>query len=217
MTTDENDAGWDSLAEELGVEAEKPVPKAEKPAAPARPAPMRPAAAPRPEPEDDAGDFGAGFDDVPAPRGGALFDPGPDEVAAESDDFDDAAPEPLDDDIDEAEPAEPVSAEEGQEEGKRKRRRRRRRKKKGGPEGVPAGVPDVADEIGDDGDEEAVAEDVVEEGEAPAEIESDEDEDEEAVPHSAVDEEMEAEAAGPRPEWHVMTWAELVSKLYRPN
>jgi hypothetical protein len=32
-----------------------------------------------------------------------------------------------------------------------------------------------------------------------------------------VDEEMDAEAARPRPEYHVMTWNELVSKLYRPG
>ncbi len=41
--------------------------------------------------------------------------------------------------------------------------------------------------------------------------------DDEGEGHSAMEEEMEGEAVGPRHEWHVMTWADLVSKLYRPN
>jgi hypothetical protein len=41
--------------------------------------------------------------------------------------------------------------------------------------------------------------------------------DEDGVAPTAVDEEMEAEVTQARPEWHVMSWAELVSKLYRPG
>jgi hypothetical protein len=218
MTTDDADNGWDSLAEEFGLPADKTSPQAEKPApAPARssprPAPARPARSSRPEVEDEAEDFGAGVAQPEPTSSAVLYDPGPDAVADE--DFDDAAPEPLDEG-EEAEEGDEAAGEaeggpEGQEGGKR-RRRRRRRKKKGGP-GAPepeAAAPAEASEATDAQDDE-----VVEEGEAPDEVE--EGDDDEPIPASAVEEEMVAEAAGPRPEWHVMTWMELVSKLYRPN
>jgi hypothetical protein len=207
MTTDDTDNGWDSLAEDLGIEA--PAPKAEKPeAAPPPRAARRPAAGPRdprPEVEEEADDFGAGVA-ADARSRAALYDPGPEEVAEDAEEMGEAV-EAAEDAIEGDEP--PASDEEATEEGGKRRRRRRRRRKKGGaPEGGPEGEPAEAGEVADD---EAAT---VEEGEAPAELEGDEDED---APPSAVDEEMEAEAAGPRPEWHVMTWLELVSKLHRPG
>ena len=206
MTTDDTDNGWDSLAEDLGIEAPKPAAKAEKPLQPARPAPARPQRKPRPEVEQEADDFGSGVSEEAHARA-ALYDPGPETVADDADDIDDAAAEPIEDG---EEGDEPVSDEEAgtQEGGKRKRRRRRRKKKAGEPEGAaaegePAAEADEADEAGG-----------VEEGEAPAPLEDDDDE--EAV-HSAIDDELEAEATGPRPVWHVMTWSELVGKLHRPG
>jgi hypothetical protein len=212
MTTEEPDNGWESLAEEFGLETAKPEPKVETPA-PARSAPRpaatRPARATQPEIEEDADDFGAGVTEEPSGRA-ALYDPGPDTVSDDADDFDDSAPEPMEDEGEESPAAGDSSAEgEGESEGEggKRRRRRRRRKKKGAP-GAPEddAEPTPADQAEEDS--------IVEEGEAPAEVESDDDEP--AVP-SAVEEELDAEAAGPQPEWHVMTWAELVSKLYRPN
>ena len=211
MTTDDTENGWDNILEGFGLETEKQAPKSDPPAAKPAARPIhRPTLAARPEPEDELDDFGSGVEaDQLAPRA-ALFDPGPETVA--DDDFDDSAPEPMDDDDDEDE-SEPVVGEASGEageigEGGKKRRRRRRRKKKGGPtdSAEPGPLP-----AGDEDDES-----VVEEGEAPAEVEEDEDDDDD-LPPSAVDEEMEAEVALPRPEWHVMTWNELVSKLYRPT
>src|SRR5947207_566869 len=124
MTTDDSETGWDSLAEEFGLEADKSAPKSEKPApAPAkrapRPAPTRPA--PRPaDVEDEADEFGAGVAE-PEPVRGALYDPGPDEMVG--DDSDDAAPESLDEEDEGEEVAgETEGGPEGQDGGKRKRR-----------------------------------------------------------------------------------------------
>jgi hypothetical protein len=213
MAINETDNGWDSLAEEFGLESGQEPPKAEKPAPPprpaARPTPQRPARDPRPEVEGEADDFGSGLV-ADAPRDSApLYDPGPEAVAEDADEFDDTAPEPLDE-AEEGEdtPATMEGVSEGPEGGKKRRRRRRRRKKGGGPEAgaaEPSATPAAAD------DEEETG---VEEGEAPAEVEGD---DTDEVTPSAVDEEMEAEAAVPRNEWHVMTWHELVAKLHRPG
>jgi hypothetical protein len=209
MTTDDADNGWDSLAQEFGLETPAPAPKADKPApakSPARSPAPKPARDPRPEIEGEADDFGAGVTEERTHRE-TLYDPGPDAVADDSEEFDDSAPEPFEDETEDT----AAAAEGGTEgEGGKRRRRRRRRKKKGGP-GVPEkDAADVAEApAATEPDDETV-----EEGEAPAEVE--EDEEEPATP-TAVDEEMDAEAAGPRPEWHVMTWMELVSKLYRPS
>jgi hypothetical protein len=214
-TNDESEGGWDTLAEEFGLEPKQSAPKAES--APARsgrlPAPSRPARNPQPEPEQERDDFGSGVVDEPGPTRAAIYDPGPDSVADE-DDFGEA-PEPLEEEEDaeaaddtEADEGEPTTEgdPEGQPGGKRKRRRRRRRKKGGGS---PEGPGDEQSSPEGEADEE-----VVEEGEAPGEVEDD---DEGDGPASAVDEEMDAEAVQPRPEWKVMTWNELVSKLYRPG
>jgi len=218
MTTDESNSGWDSLAEEFGLEVDKPAAKPEQQTPPpAKPAP-RPAAtrpAPRPvEIEDEPDEFGAGVAEPEEPAlSGALYDPGPDEMAG--DDFDDAAPEPLEEEDEGDEVAgEMEGASEGHEGGKRKRRRRRRRKKGGPGAPEPAAEPPDVGEVGEVGEPAEAEEAIVEEGEAPAEVEGDDDE---PAPPTAVDEELVAEAAGPRPEWHVMTWMELVAKLYRPN
>lgn len=202
MTTNEdNDSGWDSLADELGVE---PTASAPKPAAPSSaPPPPRPARDPRPEIEGEADDFGAGIDDERSP--GAMYDPGPEAVVDDSEDFDDSAPEPMDDDLLGDEPVPSDSESEPSEGGKRRRRRRRRRKKGG------QGAPDAAETPAD---AEAIDDDTVEEGEAPAEVEDDEDE---TITPSAMEEELEEEVVRPRQEWHVMTWLELVSKLHRPG
>jgi hypothetical protein len=200
MTTDETDNGWDSLAEDLGITPPVPAPKAEKPA-PAH----RPAAGhrdPRPEVEQEADDFASGLAAEPPSRA-ALYDPGPETVVDHAADLDDA----VDVADDGAEGDEPAGTDEGEpgEGGKRRRRRRRRKKKGGGPDEAAEWEP-----VGEEADEDAT----VEEGEAPAPLEGDDDE---AAAPSAVDEEMDAEAAGPRPEWHVMSWNELVSKLHRPG
>jgi hypothetical protein len=212
MTTDENDNGWDALADDLGLQPSEPAPKAEKPApsprSAARPAGGREHREPRPEIEQDADDFGSGVTAEPEQRS-ALYDPGPGAMMEDADDLvADEAAEPIDDGAEGDEPLD--TAEEGppQEGGKRRRRRRRRKKKGGAPDEAPAEGEPVAEAA--DGQES----EGVEEGEAPAPFEGDDDEE---VPHSAVEEEMEAEAAQPRPEWHVMTWNELVSKLHRPN
>jgi hypothetical protein len=206
MTNNDEDKGWDTLAEEFGLEpgeAAPPPAKAETPPPPPRPA--RPAPAPRParpepkpEPEDEGDDFGGFVAEPPAPPA-ALYDPGPEEVVDEADDLEDA--DAGDDEGPEGEPGGDET-----EAGKKKRRRRRRRKKKGPDAPTVAGEPAGAGE--------APAEDEVEEGEAPAEFEGD---GENEPAQSAVDEEMDEEAAGPAPVWNVMTWTELVGKLYRPN
>jgi hypothetical protein len=203
--TNENENGWDSLADELGIEPSKPTPHSEPPAKPksepARPAPRRPDRDPQPEIEQEAEDFGAGVVEEPFGSAETIYDPG---AAPIEDDFEEPGPESYEDvhEGNEA-PAESDAEGEGQEGGKR-RRRRRRRKKKGGPEGeaTPADV-----EMSEDQD--------VEEGEAPAEVEGDDEDD--GAPPSAMDEELDEEVALPRQEWHVMTWAELVGKLHRPG
>lgn len=203
MSTNDTENGWDALAEDLGVES---APPADKPP-PAR-VPHPPAGAhrdPRPEIEQEAEDFGSGVSDDPRSHG-ALYDPGPETVVDHAADIDDVS-DPLDDG---AEGDEPVDREEGtpEEPGKRRRRRRRRKRKPGSGEDS---AEEARVDTGGDSEDEAAA---VEEGEAPGELEADDDE--EFAP-SAVDEELEAEAAQSRPEWHVMSWAELVSKLYRPG
>lgn len=207
MSTDDTDNGWDALADDLGIQAPPPTERP-APAAPVRP-PHRPSAAhrdPRPEIEQEADDFGSGVADDPRSRA-ALYDPGPETVVDHAADLEETT-DPLDDG---SEGDEPRAHDEGPaEDGGKRRRRRRRRKKKGGGPDTAADAESVADESEAD-DEEATT---VEEGEAPAPLEGDDDE--ETAP-SAVDEEMDAEAARPRPEWHVMSWAELVSKLYRPG
>jgi len=213
MTTDDNENGWDSLAEDLGLQPTEPAPKPEKPApsTPPRSAP-RPHRDPRPEVEQEADDFGSGVTAEPTARP-ALYDPGPGALMEDADDLiADEAAEPIDDGAEGDEPHEAVEEGEQQEGGKRRRRRRRRRKKGGGPEETVAENEPTAEAAEADEDDEDSG---VEEGEAPAPLEGDDDDEE--APHSAVEEEMEAEAAQPRPEWHVMTWNELVSKLHRPN
>ncbi|HEX3147506.1 MAG TPA: hypothetical protein VHR66_05445 [Gemmataceae bacterium] len=207
MTIDDNDNGWDSLAEDLGIEA-KPAANAEKhsapppaPRPPARPVVARPQLVAEPEPEAD--DFGTGVVEE-LPTHAALYDPGPESIADETEGVDDGMNDVLDDDLEGDESLEAGDEASPQEGGKRRRRRRRRKKKDGPEDAAPAPVADVEDD-----------DSVVEEGEAPAPLDEDDD-DEEAAP-SAMDEEMEAEAAGPRPEWHVMTWLELVAKLHRPG
>ena len=212
MTTDDTDNGWDSLAEDLGVTPAAPAPKAEKPAPAPRPRATQRAAShrdPRPEVEQEADDFASGL--TAEPRGREpLYDPGPETVVDHAADVEETV-DPADDGLEGDEPAGRDEGESGDGgEGGRKRRRRRRRRKKGaGPDGgADEGEP--SSEESDDDDESAT----VEEGEAPAPLEGDDDDE---SPHSAVDEEMEAEAAQPRPEWHVMSWNELVAKLHRPG
>ena len=208
MSTDDTDNGWDALADDLGIQTPPP---AEKPTAPTPARTSRRAVPthrdPRPEIEQEADDFGSGVAEDPRSRA-ALYDPGPETVVDHAADIEETT-DPLDDG---SEGDEPPSHDEGppeEEGGKRRRRRRRRRKKGGGMDGGAESGP--ASEGGETEDEEVAT---VEEGEAPAPLEGDDDE--EAAP-SAMDEEMDAEAARPRPEWHVMSWAELVSKLYRPG
>ena len=206
MTTDDTDNGWDSLAEDLGVAPSAPAPKAAKPA-PAPRAAHRPTHRdPRPEVEQEADDFASGLTAEPPARA-ALYDPGPETVVDHASDLEETI-DPADEGLEGDEPAGTDEGEPG--EGGKRRRRRRRRKKKGGAPGEAAEGEPAADEA-DEADEATT----VEEGEAPAPLEGDDDEDETAP--SAVDEEMDAEAAGPRPEWHVMSWNELVSKLHRPG
>ena len=198
ITPDEFESGWDFLADDLGLSgdktetsAAKAEPPAEKPAP--KPATSRPAPKPAPREEEEA-DFGGGIAESAPHSEGAMFDPGPDAVADEDEEF--GAEEP---------DAESTEDGEGQDGGKRRRRRRRRRKKgPGGPEASEGTVEEAGEETAS-----------VEEGEAPGEIESDDD-DEEETP-SAMEEELEAEAVVQRQEWHVMSWMELVAKLYRPN
>ena len=194
MTTND-ESGWDDLVEEFGLKSDTPPVAAKSDAPVAKPAARPAKALPEPEPEGD--DFGLGLP-ASAPRSvAALYDPGPEAVSDdEEDDLDDEA-------------SEADEASEGQEGGKPKKRRRRRRKKKGasvtgeGGSGELEAIPAESDDSN------------VEQGEAPAEVEDDDDD--EVTPHSAIDEEMEEEASQPRPEWHVMTWVELVSKLNRPG
>jgi hypothetical protein len=204
--TNENDSGWDSLADELGIEPAKSNPHAEPPAKPkpepARPAPRRPERDPRPEIEQEADDFGAGVVEEQIGSAETIYDPGAGPV---EDDIEEPGAETYEDVHEGYEPpgeSEPEG--EGQEGGKRRRRRRRRRKK-GGPESeeAPADVEMTEGETD------------VEEGEAPAPVEGDDDD--EVAPPSAMEEELEEEVAQQRPEWHVMTWMELVGKLHRPG
>lgn len=194
-----DESGWDDLVEELGLKTDTPPAstKTEAPAAKpaARPAPKPVKVLPEPEPEGD--NFGFGIPES-APRAKAtLYDPGPEAVADDEDDeCEDGA-------------AESDEAAESQDGGKPKKRRRRRRKKKGDPTAANAPAADA------DGGLTEPEDSNVEQGEAPAEVEDDDDEGEPT--HLAVDEELEEEAALPRPEWKVMTWVELVSKLYRPG
>lgn len=194
-----DESSWDDLVEEFGLKSEAP-PKTEAPAAKSAARPALKSLKALPEPELEGDDFGFGVP-AEAPRTvAALYDPGPEAVS--------------EDDEEEFEDGTSDSGEttETQEGGKPKKRRRRRRKKKG--EQVAAGKPsdDLDSDVAEPDDSN------VEQGEAPAEVEDDdEDEDDQATLHLAVDEELEEEAALPRPEWHVMTWVELVSKLYRPS
>jgi ribonuclease E len=205
MTTDDTENGWDALAEDLGVQSSAP-PDKPPPAAPAR-APHRPSSShrdPRPEIEQEVDDFGSGVTEDP--RSGALYDPGPETVVDHAADIEEIT-DPLDEGL---EGDEPAPREDGpQEEGGKRRRRRRRRKKKGGATDAESEEESANAET--EAESEAAT---VEEGEAPAEFEGD---DEDVAAPSAVDEELVAEASQPRPEWHVMSWAELVSKLHRPG
>ena len=199
------DSGWDTLAEEFGLEEQAPK-TAPAPKAEAGPKPLKKTAA-KPAVEFDEGDdtFGAGIDESPAPRASAaLFDPGPDHIEHDLEEADDTigeAAEELPDPEDEGEVGEAGEGSEATEEGgQKKKRRRRRRRKKGGSSSDPAVEGKKADEAEE-----------VEEGEVAADVDSDEEEE----PTSALDEELIEE--GPRPEWKVMTWNELVGKLYRPS
>jgi ribonuclease E len=204
-TNEETDNGWDSLADELGVESKTPPPSAERARTSSTRVGTRPASTRPVVDEEPDSEFGEGMSEE-APVGEPLYDPGPDAPIAETEEFDDSPPEPMEDDleeIDEAQAAEGAAG--GETEGGRRRRRRRRRRKKGG-----AGAPDAA-EIASEPDA-----GIVEEGEAPAEVEPDEEDNEPAAP-TAMEEELDEETAHFRNEWHVMTWADLVSKLYRPG
>jgi hypothetical protein len=203
MTHDENDSGWDSLADELGIEPAKLPETSERPAEPTRLKPARPVRDPRPEIEQEMDDFGAGVTEEPESMAeAAMYDPGAGAIV-EEEEFEETVEE-LYEDAEEGY-APPGAEGEGQDGGKR-RRRRRRRKKKGGPEDE-AGAAAPPSEF-------AETDEVVEEGEAPGEVEDD---DEPSGPMPAMEEELEEEVVRARPDWHVMTWAELVSKLYRPG
>ena len=213
MTTenDDLDSSWDNLADELGVDA-----TAAKPAETVQPPvtkhhhqpPVK--HAPKPEPEVfEENDFGGGLEEAPK-----------DEEFSDDSDGADADAEGADGEEGSGEETSEGTSEEG--EGKKKRRRRRRRRKKGGanPEAAAA-TPETVDD--DSGEFQAVdgtaaveeeEEETVEEGEAPGEM-SDEDDENENL--SAVDEEMNTASTGPRQEWKVMSWNELVGKLHRPN
>ena len=150
MTTEDTDNGWDSLAEDLGLETPPPAPRAEKPA-PAEPRlPRRPAAGhrdPRPEVEQEADDFGAGVTANPPSRA-ALYDPGPEAVAEDAEEMEEAV-EAMEDAV---EGDEPPARDEGagDDGGKRRRRRRRRRKKGGAPDGAAEGEAAEAEEADDE-------------------------------------------------------------------
>ena len=210
-----DEEGWDSLAENLGLDAapqQKKEPKNE-PKSPLPQSKIVPArsVAPIEEPEDVAGDFGSGIDEEPAlahtstrtPAQPFLYDPGPD-VVFEDDDDDSVgeAPEPLEDSDDEAPSAEQPG--ETQEGGKKKRRRRRRRKKKvdGGP--VDAAGEPAAIEPENGGPAESDDNDAAEDSDAEYED----------VPDAEDDGEDEAVV---QKEWNVMTWLDLVAKLHRPG
>jgi hypothetical protein len=197
------DSGWDTLAEEFGLADQTPkgapTPKSE--AAPKLA--KKPAAKPPVEFDEGDDSFGAGIDDTSSPNPTvAMFDPGPDHIEhdLEEDDAIGEAAEELPDPEEEGEVGEAGESVEATEEGgqKKKRRRRRRRKKGSGSSDATAEGKKV--EEADDSEED----------EASADIDGDDDE-----PTSALDEVLVEE--GPRPEWKVMTWNELVGKLYRPS
>lgn len=210
MTTenDELDSSWDSLADELGVDATaKPAADPIPPPAPRHHHPAPAHRAPKPEPEAfEEDDFGGGLEEAPKA-----------EEFAEDLDGEEGGEEEGSGE----ETAEGVS-EEG--EGKKKRRRRRRRRKKGGanPAEGAAAPADVESAEGDSGEYQAVGEaaaeeETVEEGDAPAEMGDSSEDDDDRENLSAVDEEMNTAGNGPRQEWKVMSWNELVGKLHRPN
>jgi len=131
--TNENENGWDSLADELGIEPSQPAPHAEHSAKPksepARPAPRRPERDPRPEIEQEADDFGAGVVEERLGSSETIYDPGAGPVDDESEE---PGPESYEDVHEGYEtPGESESEGEGEEGGKRRRRRRRRRKRAG--------------------------------------------------------------------------------------
>lgn len=224
---DDNENGWDDLASEFGLEPDTSKSKPQ-PAKPEReltavedetiPTPPPPRNLSNPLPEPDV----ALEEDEPQLHAGALFDPGPEQVledtgvsstaaTGEQEEFDETDSEELFDT--EAGP------EQEQEEGGKRKRKRRRRKKKKGPGEPAVGEADDSEAVeGEESDvgevtEATVPDDAeVEEGEAP-EVLAEEDH----VPTSAVDEELEAVANQPKQEWNVMTWADLIGKLYRPN
>ena len=191
MTNEQNDSGWDSLADELGIApnpaAERPVQTTPAPRPePSRTAPPGPAHDPRPEIEQESEDFGAGLSEGPEPLvEAALYDPGAGIIAEDADEYEDVAVESFADADEGFEP--PVLGDEGTEGGKR-RRRRRRRKKKGAGEPVESVVAPESVESDDE----------VEEGEAPAEVEDD-DEDESDAPPSAMELELEEEIEQAQP------------------
>src|SRR3954469_12949219 len=112
MTTDDTDNGWDSLAEDLGINPSEAAAKAEKPApaspsrSPGRPPAPRPQRDRRPEVEQEADDFGSGVTADPRPHR-ALYDPGPGAVSEDADALvPDESAEPIDDGAEGDEPVE---------------------------------------------------------------------------------------------------------------
>ena len=210
-----DEEGWDSLAENLGLEA-APEPKKEPKIEPkpiraqSKIIPTR-SVAPIDEPEDADGGFGLGIAEEPAlehtsthsPTQPFLYDPGPD-VVFDQDDDDTVgeAPEPLEDSEDETSAADQSG--ETQEGGKKKRRRRRRRKKKSDAEPVGATGEPTAVEPENGGPAESGENGDVEDAEY------------EDVPDSEDDGEEDT-ALPVQKEWNVMTWLDLVAKLHRPG
>lgn len=210
MHTDDQDNGWDDLDDKLGLANESPTPT--------------------PPPAKKSEPVVSHDDEQPDLHDGALFDPGPEQILEETDHVglpDVGEDEELDSsDSGELFDTDPAPGQEGSEggeggegDGGRRKRKRRRRKKKKGP-GDPNAPQDAnTSEVGEVTEatvpDDAEAVDDVEEGEAPAVL-SDEDDSEQA-PVSAVEEELVASANEPKQEWNVMTWGDLIGKLYRPS
>jgi hypothetical protein len=224
---------WDDLAAELGLEpAQHAAPPARKQPPPEE-EPVRAAQPPHPEPEDEADDFprisgGLTSDVAPAvviedPASGYAVVVSIDEHLPSGSDEDDEILEAPDEvAFDEGggdEGTEPAA--EGTQERTGRRRRRRRRKKSRDESGLVAeGAPS---EVGAGGELDEAAEDIGDEDETPGLDEAAEApgpvevaEDKPAVP-AAIEEELDAEAAEPQPQWNVVSWTDLVATLYRPE
>jgi hypothetical protein len=214
-----NEPSWDDLATELGLEPS---------AAPALPAPPKPAAAPETPRKKAEAKPAEEREETPTPFGGhEIHHAHVTEITLEVTKVSDGdgaeetvvedGPDVFDDEDPHEEEVTDADAKEG--EGVGRRRRRRRRRKKGNGEAGATELP-AADDVEEPGsdetadaamDEESPAEIV---GEAGAELEED---DMEVPTAAAIDEELDEDDAQPLPEWKVTSWTDLVATLYRPQ